>query len=157
MYKRQAWYCLNLWDHYQYTMDKDYLEKTAYPVMKSAVEFWMSELELDEDGLWVAPNSWSPEQSGRNNDEKGMHREKGSTYTQTLVWQLFRNTIEASETLGLDENERTEWKNRFDKIDPGLRVSDTVKKVLTDGTTSGVPVSYTHLIQVLRPKVPRIR
>ena len=51
-----AWYCTHLWDHYRYTLDKDYL-KRAFPAIWSSAEFWMERLKKDtrvNDGKWVA-------------------------------------------------------------------------------------------------------
>ena len=39
-----AWYCTHLWDHYRYTLDKEYL-KRAFPAMWSSAEFWMQRLK----------------------------------------------------------------------------------------------------------------
>ena len=121
-----AWYCLNLWDHYLYTQDEDYLKNVAFPIMKSATEFWMDYMVEDGDGMLVSPDSWSPEQSG--NADKGVHREKGSTYAQSLIWQLFRNTMEANEILDGDKAYQTELENTFTRIDPGLRLGQNVTK-----------------------------
>ena len=40
-----AWLSLHYWDHYDYTRDREFLQKRAYPVMKEAAEFL-----LDVDG-----------------------------------------------------------------------------------------------------------
>ena len=37
-----AWLCQHLWEHYLYTGDIAYLKK-AYPVMKGAAEFFLSD------------------------------------------------------------------------------------------------------------------
>ena len=42
-----AWYAMHIWQHYRYTMDKDYLLNKAYPVMKSCAEYWMERLISD--------------------------------------------------------------------------------------------------------------
>lgn len=121
-----AWYCLNLWDHYLYTQDEDYLRNIAFPIMKSATEFWMDYMIEDTDGYLVSPDSWSPEQSG--SADKGVHREKGSTYAQTLIWQLFSNTIEANKILEGDQDYQKLLEDTFEKIDPGLRLGKEVTK-----------------------------
>jgi alpha-L-fucosidase 2 len=112
-----AWYCMNLWDHYTYTRDTDYVSKIAYPVMKSACEFWVSKLIADSDEKLVAPDSWSPEHGNP-------WREKGSTYAQTLIWDLFINTIEASKMLNTDQEFRTTLQTKLNQLDPGLRVGN---------------------------------
>lgn len=110
-----AWYCMNLWDHYAFTQDTNYLLNKAYPVMKSACDFWISTLVTDTDGKLVAPNSWSPEHGNP-------WREKGTTYAQTLIWDLFTNTIKASEILNIDATYRATLQTKLNQLDPGLRV-----------------------------------
>ncbi|MDD3490956.1 MAG: glycoside hydrolase family 95 protein, partial [Paludibacter sp.] len=65
-----AWYCTHLWQHYRYSLDKNFLLTKAYPAMKGAAEFWMERLINDKgsskygiapDGTLVCPNEYSPE------------------------------------------------------------------------------------------------
>jgi alpha-L-fucosidase 2 len=110
-----AWYCMNLWDHYAFTLDTGYLSTKVYPVMKSACDFWISTLITDTDGKLVAPNSWSPEHGNPS-------REKGTTYAQTLIWDLFTNTIQATQILNVDPTFRSTLQTKLNQLDPGLRV-----------------------------------
>jgi alpha-L-fucosidase 2 len=109
-----AWYAMHLWQHYSYSQDKDFLSSRAYPVMKSACDFWISRLKTDSDGSLVAPGEWSPEQ--------GPESEDGVTYAQTLIWDLFTNTIKASAILNEDATYRGNLQDKLDKLDKGLRV-----------------------------------
>ena len=95
-----AWLCQNLWDHYAFTQDKEYLKRYAYPVMKEICEFWLDHLKELPDGTLVAPNGRSPEHGPVGVD--------GVTYDQVLCWDLLTNTIEASEALGVDDVLRVE-------------------------------------------------
>ena len=36
-----GWLCHNLFEHYQFTQDKEFLEKEAYPLMKGAAIFFL--------------------------------------------------------------------------------------------------------------------
>jgi alpha-L-fucosidase 2 len=97
-----AWLCQHLWEHYQFTGNKDYLSKTAYPLMKSAAEFCLDWLIEDKNGKLVTAPSTSPENIFIT--EKGV---KGSvsvatTMDMAIIWDLFTNLIEASERLGTD-------------------------------------------------------
>jgi alpha-L-fucosidase 2 len=89
-----AWIMQNLWDHYAYTMDRDYLETRAYPLLKNLCEFWEDSLIEWPNGKLVSPKSQSP--------EHGPELE-GNSYEQQLVYDLFTNYIEASVTLGKDQ------------------------------------------------------
>jgi alpha-L-fucosidase 2 len=114
-----AWYTLNLWDHYRFTQDLDFLKNTAYPFMKSACDYFISSLVADSDGKLVSPNAWSPEHGNPS-------REKGATYSQTLIFQLFTNTSKASEILGTDTDFRATLQDKLSKLDNGLRLGATV-------------------------------
>jgi alpha-L-fucosidase 2 len=121
-----AWYCMHMWQHYRYTLDKNYLLTKAYPVMKSAAEFWMERLINDKgnsqygfapDGTLVCPNEYSPEH-GPNED--------GVAHAQQLVWDLFSTTLAAMDSLGnavaSDAAFKSELQAKFAKLDPGLHI-----------------------------------
>lgn len=114
-----AWSCNHLWQHYRYTLDKDFLAQKALPVMLGAVDFWMERLVRDDkDGLWVCPNEWSPE----HGPDKTI-----TAHAQQIVWTLFDNTIEAidvvgTKTAGLTSQRLDEIKAKFAQLDPGLDV-----------------------------------
>lgn len=103
-----AWLCQNLWDHYAFTRDRAYLERYAYPVMKEISEFWVDHLKELPDGVLVAPRGRSPEHGPADVD--------GVTYDQALCWDLFTNTIEAAEELGVDEDFRAELRSKRDRL-----------------------------------------
>jgi alpha-L-fucosidase 2 len=88
-----AWILQNSYDHYRFTGDKDYLRTLAYPAMKEVCEYWIQSLIAQPDGTLVTPIGLSPEQGPK---------EIGISFDQQLVWDLFTNTIEASEALGVD-------------------------------------------------------
>ncbi len=92
-----AWCAQNLWDHYAFTGDKEYLRTRAYPMMKEICEFWLDRLKPLPDGTLVCPNGFSPEHGPR---------EDGVTFDQELVWDLFTNTIDAADALGIDKEFR---------------------------------------------------
>ncbi|MBL7187646.1 MAG: glycoside hydrolase family 95 protein [Phycisphaerae bacterium] len=89
-----AWVAQNLWDHYAYTGDREYLQTRLYPVMKELCEFWEDHLKALPDGTLVSPDGFSPEHGPQ---------EDGVSFDQQLVWDLFTNFTEASDILGKDE------------------------------------------------------
>jgi len=92
-----AWYAQHLWEHFAFGRDKEYLRKTAYPVLKEVCQFWEDHLKRRLDGTLVTPDGWSPEHGPE---------EEGVTYDQEIVYDLFTNTIEAAEVLGHDKEFR---------------------------------------------------
>ena len=89
-----AWYAQHFWEHYAFTQDRDYLAKTAYPMLKEICEFWEDTLVTRPDGTVVAPKGWSPEHGPT---------EPGVTYDQEIVYDLFTNYIEAADLLKIDQ------------------------------------------------------
>ncbi|MEA5404737.1 glycoside hydrolase family 95 protein [Arcicella sp. DC2W] len=113
-----AWLSQHLWEHYAFTGDKNYLKNKAYPLMKEAAIFCEDWLVEDKDGYLVTAPSTSPENVFIT--EKG---EKGtvsvaSTMDMAIIWDLFTNTIEASEKLGIDEAFRKELIAKKAKLYP---------------------------------------
>jgi len=101
-----GWICQHLWDHYLFTKDLDYLQKTAYPSMKGAAEFYCGWLKSDDKGRLVTPVSTSPENQFLYIDENGRllssGMSSGSTLDMAIIRELFRNTIDAAKILKVD-------------------------------------------------------
>lgn len=113
-----AWYCTHLWQHYRYTLDKEFL-KRAFPSMLSATQFWLDRMIKDPtDGKYVCPQEYSPEHGPV---------EDGMPHAQQLVWELFDNTLKAVEVLsarkcGIDKDELQKIRECFANMDRGLAV-----------------------------------
>ncbi len=88
-----AWYALHVYEHWAFTQDRDYLAKTAYPVIKEICQYWEDRLKRLPDGTLVAPNGWSPEHGPR---------EDGVMHDQQLIWDLFENYLDVAKALGID-------------------------------------------------------
>jgi alpha-L-fucosidase 2 len=103
-----AWYAQHFWEHYAFTLDKEFLQNTAYTMMKEICQFWEDHLKELPDGRLVVPNGWSPEHGPRGVD--------GVTYDQMIVWDLFNNTIEAADVLAIDKEYRDKLVTMRDKL-----------------------------------------
>ncbi|MCF0203518.1 MAG: glycoside hydrolase family 95 protein, partial [Bacteroidaceae bacterium] len=89
-----AWLVESLWEHFLYSMDKEYLRTTAYPLMKGAAEFCLNWLIPDPNNpqqLITAPST-SPENEYVT--DKGYHGETcyGGTADLAIIRELFINT-----------------------------------------------------------------
>ncbi len=88
-----AWYGQHFWEHYAFGQDREYLKTIAYPYLKEVCHYWEDRLKTLPDGRLVVPDGWSPEQGPT---------EDGVSYDQQIIWDLFSNTIEAAQELGVD-------------------------------------------------------
>ncbi|NVM62704.1 alpha-L-fucosidase 2 [Mucilaginibacter sp. SG538B] len=97
-----GWLCDNLWQHYDFTGDKNYL-KQIYPILKGAAQFYSSMLISDDKTGWLVTSpSSSPENSFYLPD--GTHASicVGPTIDNQIIRELFNNVITASKVLGTD-------------------------------------------------------
>jgi alpha-L-fucosidase 2 len=104
-----AWLCQHLWEHYQFTGDKQFLTR-AYPALKSASEFFLDFLIKDPKTGWlVSGPSYSPEQGSLC---------IGPTMDHQIIRALMTYTIQAAEILGKDQAFATELTKTRRQIAP---------------------------------------
>lgn len=106
-----AWLCQHLWWRYQFSEDKEFLER-AYPIMRSAALFFTDFLIEDprnEKGWLISTPSHSPENGGLV---------AGPTMDHQIIRDLFSNVIDASVILGKDEEFRKQLVDMRARIAP---------------------------------------
>ena len=109
-----AWLCTQLYEHYLFNPDREYL-KEIYPVIKGSVQFFTDFLVDHPNGLWLVTNpSTSPENPPKGPGYSYFFDEvTGSYYFTTICYgssidmqilsDLFSYYVEAAGILGLDE------------------------------------------------------
>lgn len=97
-----VWHCMDLWEHYDFSQDENYLRGFAYPLMKGAAEFCLDWLVSDGKGHLVTAPSSSTENKFRTTDGKIAQVALATTQDIALIRDLFANCIEASQTLNID-------------------------------------------------------
>jgi len=97
-----AWLLQNLWEHYLFTQDKNYLAR-IYPAMKGSAQFFLDTLVEEPTHHWlVTCPSVSPE--NRNPAAKSTAVTAGPTMDLEILRDLFDNCVHASEILGVDKD-----------------------------------------------------
>ncbi|MGJ8641612.1 MAG: glycosyl hydrolase family 95 catalytic domain-containing protein [Opitutaceae bacterium] len=123
-----AWLCQHLWEHYLYTGDLEFLKK-AYPIMKGAATFFLSDgvLVENEAGFLMTSPSISPEHSHGGASKDGLSTGRsaialcqGPTMDQQILRDLFANCIEAAEILKIDNAFRTQVADTRARLQPML-------------------------------------
>ncbi|MBN2163413.1 MAG: glycoside hydrolase family 95 protein [Pontiellaceae bacterium] len=94
-----AWLCLHLWDRFEYSGNRAYLEE-MYPILKSASEFFLDTLQEEPDHGWLVTNpSISPELG----HPRGSAVCAGPTMDMQILRDLFAHTIKGAKLLGVDQ------------------------------------------------------
>jgi len=115
-----AWSCQNIWDHYAFGGDVEYLRTKSYPIMKEAAEFCMDWLVVNpKTGYLVSGPSISPENAfkipgGGGNASMVM----GPTMDHMIIRDLLQNTIQASFILDADKALRKRMEKTLENLTP---------------------------------------
>jgi len=97
-----GWLCRHLWEHYQFTGDREFLANRAMPVLVDAARFYLATLLEDGDRLLVSPAT-SPENFHRLPDGSQACVAAGSEIEHAIARDLFRLCLSAAEVLGTDD------------------------------------------------------
>ncbi|WP_434362380.1 glycoside hydrolase N-terminal domain-containing protein [Parasalinivibrio latis] len=110
-----TWISMNLWEHYLYNPDINFLRK-IYPTLKGAALFFDELLKTHPDsGNNDLVHTWSTSPENKP-DGRGSDLQLMPTMDSQLLHQLYDIVIEASTTLNTDSTLRSKWqsiKNRL--------------------------------------------
>ncbi|CAN0927062.1 Alpha-L-fucosidase 2 [Linum grandiflorum] len=95
-----SWLCTHLWEHYTYTMDKDFLGKKAYPLLEGCTEFLLDWLVEGPGGYLETNPSTSPEHKFIGPDGKQSSVSNSTTMDMSIIRQVFSDIVSAAEVLG---------------------------------------------------------
>ena len=120
-----GWSAQHYWEHYQHTLDKEFLKTRAYPAMRSFAEFYLDWLVWDErSGSWVSSPETSPENSYISGDGKPAAVSYGSAMGHQIIGEVFDNVLVSAEILEYDDEFVKEVQLKRDKLHPGIVVGE---------------------------------
>jgi alpha-L-fucosidase 2 len=113
-----AWIATHLWDHYAFNLDRDFLARHAYPVLKEAAAFYIPYLTQDPATGWLL--------SGPSSSPETIYRFAGEPYAvcmaptvdRVLIHELLAECIAASSILDVDADLRAAWQAVQAKLPP---------------------------------------
>ena len=131
-----TWLMQNCYDYYQYSGDIDTLRSTIYPMMKEQVLMY-EDLLMMKDGRKVMPIALSPEIGPVTS---------GNTFEQSLIWQLYADTIEAAKILGeTDQAFLNKCNTTIKQLDPIVIGDDgQIKEWYNETTLNSVANTSDH-------------
>ena len=109
-----AWNCSHLWQHYCYTLDRDFLRR-ALPAMLNAAQFLKDISVKGPDDTYFVPDEYSPEHGPDGH---------ATAFAQQNTAELVHSVIAGAELLGDDSpikaNDLQEMRNFWTMLDRGL-------------------------------------
>ena len=143
------WMTFPIYEHYLFTGDKDYLQQTAYPILKGSAEFLLGFLVSSPEGYLVTNPSTSPENRYRIPDSKETAQ---LTYSATIDIQtvnaVFNYCTEAASILGVDADFVQKIKEAQAKLPP-VKISSigTIQEWIKD--YEEVEIGHRHMSHLL--------
>jgi len=113
-----AWLSLQLWEHYAFTGDTQYLATRAYPILHAAGQFLLDYLTPDADGHLVTGPSLSPENRYKLADGSSHSLCMGPTMDIEITRAVFEKLIEATTILGRDAEFRGKLEAALKRLPP---------------------------------------
>jgi len=105
-----GWAMNQYWWRYLYTLDEEWLRSTGYPVIRDCALFYTDFLKKGDDGLYHAFPSNQGEDGFTGDPKDYTDRHQVMRHLRYCL----RAAILASEVLQVDDNLRTQWRDRLE-------------------------------------------
>ncbi|MCI2048550.1 MAG: glycoside hydrolase family 95 protein [Lachnospiraceae bacterium] len=113
-----GWLCRHLWDHYLFSLDVDFLQNEAMPIIIGAVDFYLDWMVLLKDGTYTTIPAFSPENSYYTDNKERCSVSAGSTMDQQIITDTFNYFLEASKICKFENGSQAgqEQDNRINRV-----------------------------------------
>ena len=108
-----AWLATHLWEHYLFTLDKDFLRQ-YYPILKGAADFYLDYF-VEHDGQLLVVPSVSPEHGGRG---KQTPVTAGCTMDNQIARDALTQALHAAQVLAVDTDYQQKLTLAIAKLPP---------------------------------------
>ena len=114
-----VWIALQMWEHYRFSGDREFLRHRLYPVFKSAAEFFLAYMvEHPKHDCLVTGPSDSPENAFRSPSGAYCSESLMPTCDRVLVYALFSHLIEAQHLLSIDPELNSKLEAALKRLPP---------------------------------------
>ncbi len=103
------WLATHVWEYYDFTRDRKFLEEIGYDLIKSSADFAVDYLWCKPDGTYTAAPSTSPEHGPID---------QGATFVHAVIREILLDAIDAARVLGKDARARKQWQSVLDRLAP---------------------------------------
>ena len=113
-----AWLAQHFWWHYEYGLDRDFLENRAYPFFKEVAAFYKSYLIEDENGTMQIVPSQSPENRFSLGGELPVTLCVSSAMDVIFAQNAFEYSLKTAKILDRDHEKQKSWQRVLEKLPP---------------------------------------
>lgn len=112
-----AWLTSELFKHYEYNLDKNFLRETAYPILKEASLFLIDWL-FEYDGKYVTCPSTSPENRFKTKNGGTSAVTMSSAMDLAIIREVFESFQKTCKILNIDDDILKDISERLEKLTP---------------------------------------
>ena len=105
------WLLQHYWDYYEYTLDREFLEKRCYPVLAECADFLARQVEKDQYGIYDITNYKSFEHPKVPNSKNGTSELGFTKY-------ILKAAIKGASILGMDNDKMKMWQDIVTHLAP---------------------------------------
>ncbi len=144
-----AWVMQHFWRHWQYVGDREFLERSAYPMMAEVARFyeWFLHRSQGEDCAPYVPRdgrlhifpTFSPEHWGIVT--RGFERNRDSASSIAFIRSHLLATAEAADILNRDAEEAANWRRLAEQL-PDYPTCDTPEGRVFVDVAGAPPIEY---------------
>lgn len=129
-----SWIASHLWTQYEFTQDKQFLAKTAYPLLKGNAQFILDFLAKDpKSGYLMTGPSISPENWFRTVSGEEMVASMMPACDRELAYEILSNCVQASEILVTDREFADSLRTAIAQLPPiQLRANGAIREWFED-------------------------
>ncbi|MBE5770911.1 MAG: glycoside hydrolase family 95 protein [Clostridiales bacterium] len=98
-----GWIARHVWEHYEYTGDEDFLKDTAWPILRGAAEFYLSQLTKNHQGKWVLAPATSPENCFLYQGERIAVAHTAAMH-QAVIREIFDFCLQAADAMQIADD-----------------------------------------------------
>jgi alpha-L-fucosidase 2 len=113
-----GWLSRHFWEHWEYTGDREFLARRAYPFLKEVGAFYLDYLVKDAAGRYMVIPSMSPENYIKGRQGWTQFQTVSSTMDVEIARDVFRHLVAAAGILKTDAGEVARWREVLANLPP---------------------------------------
>ena len=111
----EAWMATHIWEHYQFTQDREFLEE-HFDVYEQCAQFLYDFMVEGPDGTLLVCPSVSPENTYIMDDGSTGRMCEGATMDSEIITEMFKGYIEACKVLGKESEKIKKAENLLERL-----------------------------------------
>lgn len=139
-----GWLSRHLFEQYEYTLDREFLQFTAFPIIKEAALFYMDILTEVEDGYLAIVPATSPENQFFDCSGRVVATAKYTAMMNCIAKETLENAIKCCEILGIEDDFKKEALEKSLKIAP-LKIGTDGRLLEWNGEFAETDVNHRHI------------